>query len=42
MNADLTVNGTSMTMNNSALAVWVNEEGSWKFVAYQATPDLQV
>ncbi|MGO4250255.1 nuclear transport factor 2 family protein [Paenarthrobacter sp. RAF54_2] len=40
MNADLTVNGTPMTMKNSALAVWVNEEGSWKFVAYQATPLL--
>ncbi|UKA55243.1 nuclear transport factor 2 family protein [Arthrobacter sp. FW305-BF8] len=42
MNADLTVNGTPTTMKNSALAVWVNEEGSWKFVAYQATPQLQV
>ncbi|MET3934623.1 nuclear transport factor 2 family protein [Arthrobacter sp. OAP107] len=42
MNADLTVNGTSMTMHNSALAVWVREEGSWKFVAYQATPQLHV
>lgn len=42
MNADLTVNGIPMTMKNSALAVWVNEEGSWKLVAYQATPDLKV
>ncbi|MDQ0029079.1 nuclear transport factor 2 family protein [Arthrobacter bambusae] len=42
MNADLTVNGTPMTMNNSALAVWVNEKGSWKFVAYQATPQPHV
>ena len=38
MNADLTVNGTDKTLNNSALAVWTKEHGIWKFVAYQPTP----
>lgn len=42
MQADLTVNGTFLQMENSALAVWVNEGGSWKFIAYQATPRRQV
>jgi hypothetical protein len=42
MQADLTVNGTFLQMENAALAVWVNEGGSWKFIAYQATPQPQV
>lgn len=36
--ADLTVNGAYKAMKCSALAVWVNESGSWKFIAYQPTP----
>jgi ketosteroid isomerase-like protein len=42
MDADLAVNGTPMTMNNRTLAVWVNEADSWKLLAYQTTPNLQV
>jgi hypothetical protein len=38
--ADLTVNGTDKTMNNSSLAVWVKEGEKWKFIAYQPTPLL--
>lgn len=38
MNADLTVNGTAKTLANSALSVWVKEEKTWKFLAYQPTP----
>lgn len=36
--ADLTVNGSHKAMKCNALAVWVNEAGSWKFIAYQPTP----
>lgn len=35
---DLTVNGVRKAMKCSALAVWVNESGSWKFIAHQPTP----
>lgn len=38
MNADLTVNGTHKTLANSALSVWVKEDKTWKFLAYQPTP----
>jgi len=38
MKADLTVNGTDKTINNSSLAVWVQEGDEWKFIAYQPTP----
>ncbi|MCX6497544.1 MAG: nuclear transport factor 2 family protein [Arthrobacter sp.] len=38
MNADLTVNGANKKLNNSALAVWTNDGGDWKFAAYQPTP----
>jgi hypothetical protein len=38
MNADLTVNGITKTLNNSALAVWTKDAGEWKFAAYQPTP----
>jgi len=38
MTADLTVNGSNKTLNNSALAVWTKDAGEWKFVAYQPTP----
>ncbi|MFF2317833.1 nuclear transport factor 2 family protein [Arthrobacter sp. NPDC058097] len=38
MNADLTVNGTHKTLANSALSVWVKEDETWKFLAYQPTP----
>jgi ketosteroid isomerase-like protein len=41
MTADLTVNGTTKTLNNSALAVWTREAGSWKFIAYQPTPQTR-
>ncbi|WP_210412374.1 nuclear transport factor 2 family protein [Pseudarthrobacter sp. NIBRBAC000502772] len=38
MSADLTINGSNKTLNNSALAVWTKDAGEWKFVAYQPTP----
>jgi hypothetical protein len=38
MKADLTVNGTDKTVDNSSLAVWVHEGDEWKFIAYQPTP----
>ncbi|MFW0773094.1 nuclear transport factor 2 family protein [Paenarthrobacter nitroguajacolicus] len=38
MNAELTVNGTYKTLANSALAVWIKEDETWKFLAYQPTP----
>lgn len=38
MNAELSVEGHEKTLNNSSLAVWVNELGDWKFIAYQPTP----
>lgn len=38
MNADLTVDGTNKTINNSALAVWTRTGGHWKLSAYQPTP----
>ncbi|MEV8148538.1 nuclear transport factor 2 family protein [Arthrobacter sp. NPDC080073] len=38
MSADLTINGAPMTLKCTALAVWVNEADSWKFIAYQSTP----
>lgn len=38
MNADLTVNGSNKTLNNSTLAVWTKDGGEWKFTAYQPTP----
>lgn len=41
IDADVSVNGSLMTMKNSALVVWVNDGISWKFAAYQATPNLR-
>lgn len=39
MKADVTVNGQPKTLNNSSLAVWVDDDsGHWKFIAYQPTP----
>ncbi|MDP9889089.1 nuclear transport factor 2 family protein [Pseudarthrobacter enclensis] len=38
MEADVTVNGQQKTLNNRYLAVWVQESGAWKFIAYQPTP----
>lgn len=39
MKADVRVNGQQKTLNNSFLAVWVDvDSGSWKFIAYQPTP----
>lgn len=40
MRAALTVNGRKKTINNSCLAVWTKENGDWKFIAYQPTPQL--
>lgn len=37
VNADLSVHGSPKSMKCNALAVWVNEAGSWKFIAYQPT-----
>jgi hypothetical protein len=38
MNADLTVNGTLKSLANNALAVWIKDGDTWKFLAYQPTP----
>lgn len=39
MKADVTVNGQQKTLNNSFLAVWLNDDSTnWKFIAYQPTP----
>jgi uncharacterized protein (TIGR02246 family) len=38
MNADLTSGGVRKQLHNSALAVWVRADGSWKFVGYAPTP----
>jgi len=40
MKASLFVDGRKKTINNSCLAVWTKEDGSWKFIAYQPTPCL--
>ncbi|MDQ0925620.1 hypothetical protein QF038_004128 [Pseudarthrobacter sp. W1I19] len=37
MTADLRVNGSRKAIKCNALAVWVNEAGAWKFIAYQPT-----
>jgi hypothetical protein len=38
MAAKVSVAGTIVHVNNRYLAVWVREDGAWKFVAYQPTP----
>jgi ketosteroid isomerase-like protein len=38
MTAKVSVAGTMVHVDNRYLAVWVREQGSWKFVAYQPTP----
>jgi ketosteroid isomerase-like protein len=38
MNAEITAGGTRKSLRNKSLAVWLNESGSWKLLAYQPTP----
>jgi hypothetical protein len=38
MTAKVSVVGTIVHIDNRFLAVWVREQGTWKFVAYQPTP----
>jgi len=38
MTAKVSVVGVLVKKNNRYLAVWVREQGAWKFVAYQPTP----
>ena len=38
MTAKVSVVGTIVQVENRYLAVWVREQGAWKFVAYQPTP----
>jgi hypothetical protein len=38
MTAKVLVAGTIVQVDNRYLAVWVREQGAWKFVAYQPTP----
>ena|SRR4029079_8217927 len=38
MTAKVSVVGTIVPVDNRYLAVWVREQGAWKFVAYQPTP----
>ena len=38
MTAKVSVVGTIVQVDNRYLAVWVREQGAWKFVAYQPTP----
>jgi hypothetical protein len=38
MTAKVLVAGTIVQVDNRYLAVWVREQGAWKFVAYQQTP----
>jgi Domain of unknown function (DUF4440) len=38
MTAKVLVSGTVVHVDNRYLAVWVRENGAWKFVAYQPTP----
>lgn len=40
MTAKVSVTGSVRTIDNSYLAVWMQEAGTWKFVAYQPTPIL--
>jgi Domain of unknown function (DUF4440) len=41
MTANVSVEGTIVHVNNRYLAVWVREQGAWKFVAYQPTPIIK-
>lgn len=36
LNIDLTVRGVPKTLDNRALAVWVEDEGAWRLVALQS------
>jgi ketosteroid isomerase-like protein len=38
MTAKVLVEGTIVHVDNRYLAVWVREQGAWRFVAYQPTP----
>jgi hypothetical protein len=38
MTAKVSAAGTMVHVDNRYLAVWVREQGVWKFVAYQPTP----
>jgi Domain of unknown function (DUF4440) len=38
MTADVAVNGEMRHIDNGYLAVWMKEQGTWRFVAYQPTP----
>jgi ketosteroid isomerase-like protein len=38
MTATAWVNGKAKWLDNNSLAVWVREDGGWKFLAYQPTP----
>ena len=37
MNANLTVNGTPLELTNNCLSIWVEEDGNWTLLAFQAT-----
>ncbi|MGW7021219.1 nuclear transport factor 2 family protein [Streptomyces decoyicus] len=37
MHADMTAGGVRRNLANRSLAVWARVDGSWKFLAYQAT-----
>lgn len=41
MTADVSVSGQKRHIDNSYLAIWMQEGGAWKFVAYQPTPILK-
>jgi ketosteroid isomerase-like protein len=38
MQADLTIKGKRILLNNTALAVWIRSGSTWKLLAYQPTP----
>lgn len=38
MTADISVSGVPKRLENTAIAVWVNEAGTWQLLAYQPTP----
>lgn len=38
MRADLSINGVRKLLDNQSLAVWIRDDGAWRFLAFQGTP----